>query len=301
VGPMALAGSTRMQASTVLQLAIGLAMLTQYNENQMRDFLSEMQSYITTDASTFLKPFIEKESAEYLAGRFILYCVKDYSITVFTDTTERAPTFSLTPFSHRKAERLLKLSPSKCYICIPEAKTNEEAWQKLLLRPPRLLNWREIDERTCGDYLKEFDFSTGAKEFRKWLTKDTEHSDFEIFRHEETILWRLQDHEAALMLPENTSPLFEHTLLKMLLNIHSTLIMGRLGRYRSNMMTWVYPTNGKLIDRASRYVKTLLHEEGIEVDYAQVVEALFATRKRITGNESIVLATFEELKKSYKP
>ena len=64
------------------------------------------------------------------------------------------------------------------------------------------------------------------------------------------------------------------------------------------MMTWVYPTNGKLIDRASRYVQALLKEEGRHVEYAQVVETLFSMRKKISGNESIVLATYEELKKS---
>ena len=48
-------------------------------------------------------------------------------------------------------------------------------------------------------------------------------------------------------------PLERQTLLKMLLNQHSTLVMGRLGRYESNIMTWVSPNNGKLVDRAARY------------------------------------------------
>ena len=44
----------------------------------------------------------------------------------------------------------------------------------------------------------------------------------------------------------------------MLLNTHSTLVMGRLGKIKSNFMIWVRPTNNKLIDRSIRYVKYLL-------------------------------------------
>ncbi len=297
VGPMSLAGSTRMQASTVLQLAIGFAVLTDLDETQMISALSSLQEYLKENAQYFLQPFVEREASEYQAGRYIMYGVRDYSITVFTDTTERAPTFSLTPFSHRQATRLLALKPSLSYIFIPTAKTSEQGWQQLLMRAPRLLNWPEIDDRTGETYLREFDFSVGAREFRKWLTKDVEHSDFEIFRHKDTLHWRLQNIERALIWPENSFSLFEHTLLKMLLNIHSTLVMGRLGRYKGNMMTWVYPTNGKLIDRASRYVQTLLREEGFDFSYEQAVSALFQMKTRVTGNQSIVLETCQYLKK----
>jgi hypothetical protein len=48
--------------------------------------------------------------------------------------------------------------------------------------------------------------------------------------------------------------LSHHSLLKIVLNNISTLIMGRMGRYESNIMTYVKPTNYKLIDRSTRYV-----------------------------------------------
>lgn len=295
VGPMALAGSTRMQASTVLQLAIGFALLTDKDENEIIHAIDELQSYMRENATYFLTPFIERESEEYKAGRYILYCVRDYPITVFTDTTERAPTFSLTPFSHKNATRLLALKPSLSYLCLPNTKNSSEAWRTMLLREPRALNWPEIDERTGQKYLEDFDFSNHAREFREQLTGGVEHSDFEIFRHKDTILWRLQDIERSLLMSEDSFSLFEHILLKMLLNIHSTLIMGRMGRYKGNMMTWVYPTNGKLIDRASRYIQTLLREDGNDFTYEEVVRALFETKKVISGNQSIVLETCEVL------
>lgn len=51
--------------------------------------------------------------------------------------------------------------------------------------------------------------------------------------------------------------LSHHSLLKIILNNLSTLIMGRMSRYESNIMTYVKPTNYKLIDRATRYVLML--------------------------------------------
>jgi len=145
-------------------------------------------------------------------------------------------------------------------------------------------------------YLKDFDFSPGCKKFREQLTGGIEHSDFEIFRHRDTLLWRFQDIEQSIIWPDRSTLLFEHIVLKMLLNIHSTLVMGRLGRYKRNLMTWVYPTNGKLIDRATRFVCTLLKEDGVNVDYEKVVEKLYEMKTKISGNESIVLATYEALK-----
>jgi len=296
VGPMALTGSTRMQASTVLQLAIGFALLTSLEETEISQQLSLLQTYLRENAELFLLPYIERESFEYQAGRFTMYCVRDYPITVFTDTTERAPTFSLTPFSHPNATRLLKLKPSLCYISLPETKTAAQAWRSLLQREPRPLNWLDIDDRTSAAYLNDFNFSTGAGAVRAALTNGAEHSDFEISRHRDTLSWRFQDIDQAIIWSADYGPLFEHVLLKMLLNIHSTLVMGRLGRYKRNLMTWVYPTNGKLIDRATRFVQTLLREDGVNVPYEKIVETLFEMKKKVSANESIVLATYTALR-----
>jgi N-acetylmuramic acid 6-phosphate etherase len=81
-----------------------------------------------------------------------------------------------------------------------------------------------------------------------------------------------------------------HILLKLLLNAHSTLLMGRLGRYEDNLMTWVRASNGKLIDRAARYV-AILHRRrtGTELPYARAVEAVFAVRDDLGADEPVVL------------
>ncbi len=82
------------------------------------------------------------------------------------------------------------------------------------------------------------------------------------------------------------------------MNIHSTLVMGRLGRYKNNLMTWVSPTNGKLIDRATRYVKQLLASAGRpEQKYEDIVHQLFAELEGIEPGESVVLSTYRSLLK----
>ena len=324
VGPMALAGSTRMQASTVLQLAVGLALLSApipglatSRINDAKGFcevcdrvIVELKKYLSREAIRFLPGFIEREANEYLAGRYVMYGVNAYGITVFTDTTERAPTFSLTPFGHRQAERLLQLKPSLCYIYMADNKTSLEAWQKLLGRAPRPVNWTEVDTRTAPQYLEAFDFTErGARDFRTWRTNSAEHTDFRIGKNKNSLYWDFRDLQRGLVLPHELLPqgknegtgvdsLFAHMLLKTMLNIHSTLVMGRLNRYKRNLMTWVYPTNGKLIDRAARYARTLLQEDGIEISYEDTVHALFEVKKQITGNDSVVLATYEYLKKN---
>lgn len=71
--------------------------------------------------------------------------------------------------------------------------------------------------------------------------------------------------------------LSHHSLLKILLNSLSTIIMGRLDRYYSNIMTYVKPTNYKLIDRAARYVLMLRPHH----TYEEAVRAIYALREKI--------------------
>ena len=58
--------------------------------------------------------------------------------------------------------------------------------------------------------------------------------------------------------------------VKMLLNALSTCTMVRLGRVLGNRMIWVVPSNLKLIDRATRYIRDLSG-----VSYERACHALF--------------------------
>ena len=81
----------------------------------------------------------------------------------------------------------------------------------------------------------------------------------------------------------------------MLLNQHSTLVMGRLGRYERNIMTHVSPANGKLVDRAARYARHLLADRGIDCSYETVVLELFRQRATTAVDESVVMRVVESL------
>ena len=86
------------------------------------------------------------------------------------------------------------------------------------------------------------------------------------------------------------------------MNISSTLVMGRLGRFESNLMLYVKASNNKLIDRAIRFVTLLLNDEGtlspngIPFTYEQICDTLFALRPTLGPEEPIVLRTLEALR-----
>lgn len=96
-----------------------------------------------------------------------------------------------------------------------------------------------------------------------------------------------------VILPEYPSKcrLSHHSLLKIILNNLSTLIMGRMSRYESNIMTYVKPTNYKLIDRSTRYVMMLRPQS----KYEDVVKVIYEIRKKIQPDEPIVLKVIELL------
>jgi N-acetylmuramic acid 6-phosphate etherase len=290
VGPMALAGSTRMQASTVLQLAVGAALL--HPSDPARDLIADFRERVEDADFSFLNNFIERESGIYSVGHHVIYRVRDYGITVLTDTTERAPTFSLVPFDQLKEKRS---QYSLCYVSLEEAEGSADAWVQLLNRTPRSLDWTDVDRRTTSEYLYDFDFSVNALERMRRRIPDKTHHEFRIHRSADGIRFQLED-LAHTVTVDDLPDLFQHLLLKQMLNIHSTLVMGRLGRYKNNLMTWVSPTNGKLVDRATRYVKQLLASAGrTDQRYEDIVRQLFTELDGIEPGDSVVLRTYHSL------
>ena len=288
VGPMALAGSTRMQASTVLMAALGFAV--QHHAHpaeaslEARRFLEQVRAM---DFS-WLAPFTAREATIYQDGGFVLYDPDIFGITVLTDTTERSPTFMLRPFENQlKPEE----RASWCHLYLPECTDGPSAWQSLLKRAPRTLEWEGVQEIAGASALAGYDFSATLLEKRRARTGGAPMHHFRIRRTSTGLAFSLDELHHSMEIPD-ASFLMQNLLLKLVLNTHSTLVMGRLGRYLDNLMTYVKPSNLKLIDRAIRYVRLLMQRRnGTAPDYESVARQLFVEGARLGPEEPIVMKT----------
>ncbi len=293
VGPMAVAGSTRMQSSTVLMAAIGFALRHHENPSASADgarlwALREI-SLMGKKGRNFPALTAKAEADVYAKGEYTLYRTRDFALSVLTDTTERSPTFSLPIFenAHRKGA-----SPAcLCYLHIPKTRTAAEAWRALLKRAPRCLEWDFCKTYSGKRELMGYDISDRAPALRKKrLGKKRQHV-FEIGGKGATLKIRFQGKTHTV--EDTGADVLERNLtLKMLLNTHSTAVMARMGRCHGNVMTYVKPSNYKLIDRAIRYVRHLRAQANAkELSYETVCRALFEARSTLAPDEPIVLKT----------
>jgi N-acetylmuramic acid 6-phosphate etherase len=156
-GPMAISGSTRMQATTiqlcvlltVLEMVVGeLANRSPQPGPDRADaqgvparFLQHLETMQATLGSpalrTQLARLVALEEGVYRAGRQNNYFADRFGMDVLTDTTERSPTYCTPPF--RKFDDPAA-TPSWAFLFLPEAQT-PRAWERLLKRPPRCLDW----------------------------------------------------------------------------------------------------------------------------------------------------------------
>ncbi len=158
-GPMAITGSTRMQATTaellVVDCAFEIALLQFLKESltaseweklrfsilSPKDYhqsfaklLSELSKPDTVEAMALLTGF---EENIYHRHGLITYIADSAILDVLTDTTERSPTFMIPPFRKQGDTR----SPqSWAFIKNPFLPT-KEAWWDMLQREPRGLQW----------------------------------------------------------------------------------------------------------------------------------------------------------------
>jgi N-acetylmuramic acid 6-phosphate etherase len=295
VGPMSLSGSTRLQATTVLQLAAGSALLAHATAPGFPKLdLAAFVSFMKKADYGFLTPFVEAESAAYAKGEYFLYETNYYAITILTDTTERSPTFSLPGFEN---QRETSGPASLSYVTIPRALDTADAWNRLLLRDPIALEWEELKGVAGERRMFGFDFSSYLPSLREKKLNGARQHTFRVERNEGRMEFSLGNIQASIDV-SSLHPLVEHLFLKMLMNAHSTLVMGRIGRFESNVMTWVKPSNNKLIDRSVRYVEFLLKKEGIEqFSYREVTLELFGQMENWGAGESIVMKTAASLRK----
>lgn len=288
VGPMAISGSTRMQASTVLMLSIGVCLL--YDHNHQDDFSNFLVQFIHDLTTTDYKMLSEVTSLEanlYKENKFLNYISdSDIAISILTDTTERSPTFSLKGFENRLDQ---EKSHALSYLFIPDTNNSEEAWIKLLRRRPRPLEWPELNGKIDHSHILGFDISTSGLNER---IKNLSSVEFKITNTEGEVSFSCL-HETVNFRWRNDL-LFHHLMIKMLLNAHSTSVMGILDRFQGNVMTWVRPSNNKLIDRAARYVLQILKQKNKSATYRDVIFKIFEEIENSKNNESVVVRVCEK-------
>jgi N-acetylmuramic acid 6-phosphate etherase len=340
-GPMAITGSTRMQATSI-QLAAMLTVL----EMALREVLaragepvpgpsSEVPAAIGEGLRAVLaqlagEPFrralaglVEAEEAVYRRGARTSYFADALAVDVLTDTTERSPTFCTPAF--RKWDDP-EASESWAFLFTP-AGTTEEAWRRLLRREPQTIEWTQDDLRSLLD--------EEAAERQGAILREIGRRELMRFRIGQdglphrparggdgsTAVLALRDlplvepggvfaralgragaagaavavvtvgrrgslegltRAAASLASEGLAVGLEvpgtaflldplaRVGAKMLLNALSTCTMVRLGRVLGNRMIWVVPSNLKLIDRSTRYIRDLAG-----VSYEDACRALF--------------------------
>lgn len=283
-GPMALTGSTRMQASTVQMAAAGFALLYDWTSlAELRSYVAQWREWQQGQSWVGLIPFIEQE-AKWHSEKMPVTYVSDaeLAISLLTDTTERSPTFSQMAFENVLEET----PPAPIYLSVRDTHSSPAAWSALLGRAPRALEWSEFNGRIGREVLNGFDISENALRRRQGKRVDFHKLPKQVRWSSENLSWSQplwDDH-----------PLAVHLGLKMAANALSTLMMGRRGFYLDNVMTWVRPSNNKLIDRATRYVRLLAERRGVQTNYEDVV-AKVVTEMEVGGGRPAVLAVLKEL------
>ena len=147
-GPMAITGSTRMQATSI-QLCVMLTVLEMVVRDLLgRETASVPEAFLTNLTTLLanlqspallmdLARLVALEEATYRSGHKNNYFANRLGIDVLTDTTERSPTFCTPPF--RKFDDTTATA-SWAFLFVPCAEP-PAAWHHLLQREPRCVEW----------------------------------------------------------------------------------------------------------------------------------------------------------------
>jgi N-acetylmuramic acid 6-phosphate etherase len=166
-GPMAITGSTRMQATTI-QLSVLLTVLEMALRDLMHglepggpgalesksvpmDFLRQLKeihaSLLSPTVLSQLAAAVSLEESVYRSGHKNNYFADRFGIDVLTDTTERSPTYCTPPF--RKFDDKTA-TESWAYLFVPYQET-PQAWERIIKRRPRCVEWSDDVVRALVD------------------------------------------------------------------------------------------------------------------------------------------------------
>ena len=321
-GSMSLAGSTRMQATTSEQLLCSCALeaalcrlLPRFAPETAPDYTAAFEALLSGLESpggrAGLVKAIEFEKGVYEAHGRITYLADKCMLDLFTDNTERSPTFMLPPL---RSSREKNLAQSWAFVKNPLYPT-EACWSEMMRRRPRCLDFTAEDARSLGmpqrfidspPLIKYSDLVTYrignepaperiggfARAAAVTLAVGDASRDFEDAAARLAAAWperlrfRIGPGGAASEIHVDAgiadSPLeiWKHLAVKLAFNCLSTGTMAAMGRVAGNWMSWVSISNKKLIDRGIR----LLSELG-GVGYEDAAQRIFAAEEWIESQD----------------
>jgi len=309
-GPMAITGSTRMQATTaelfIVASALEIALVRFLRQRlspsdadnlglrenppdeyhrRLCELLAQLSSNKTVNMLTTATAY---EEGIYRRHGLVTYFADEFLLDVLTDTTERSPTFMLPPF--RKQDD--NISPRSWAFVKDPLRSTKDAWQELLQREPRGLDWgRDVYEKmNAPENLKARPPRLDNTEIHKFMIgnePDTSRTDAPdsalvvvgVGNDDQLISTALEKFgpqykkTAAIIVGQTDSTgvtdktfcfpctltdspllLWHHLAVKIVLNTLSTVTMVRMDRVIGNAMVWLSPSNKKLIDRGSRLI-----------------------------------------------
>ena len=325
-GSMSVAGSTRMQATSSEQLLGSCAMeaalcrvLPRFAKETAEDYTLAFENLLSglesPEGRDGLAQAIELEKSVYEKGGRITYLADTCMLDLFTDNTERAPTFMIPPL---RSIREKGFSQSWAFVKNPLHST-EECWTEMMRRHPRCLEFTSEDARSLGMPQSFIDHPPLIK-YSDLLTyrigNEPAPERIEGFPRAVAITLTVGDRPEAFVSaadrlaaawPEKVdfhigracrpataalalhidmdiadSPLeiWKHLAVKLAFNCLSTGTMASMGRIAGNWMSWVSMSNKKLIDRCIR----LLVELG-RIDYEEAAQRIFAAEEWIASQD----------------
>ena len=327
-GSMSVAGSTRMQATSSEQFLCSCALeaalcrvLPRFANETAADYTLAFENLLagleSPEGRAGLVKAIEFEKGVYEKHGRITYLADKCMLDLFTDNTERAPTFMIPPL---RSSREKNLAQSWAFVKNPLHPT-EKCWHEMMRRAPRCLEFTSDDARSLGmpqsfidnpPLIKYSDLITYmignepsperidgfARTAAVVLTVGDRPADFMAAADKLAADWpeRVMFHIGRSTLTTTDYPLttihidfpiadspleiWKHLAVKLAFNCLSTGSMAAMGRIAGNWMSWVSMSNKKLIDRCIR----LLVELG-RIGYEEAAQRVFAAQEWIASQD----------------
>lgn len=310
-GSMSVAGSTRMQATSSEQLLGSCALeaalcriLPRFAAETSDDYTLAFENLLrgleAPEGRKTLVGQIEFEKSVYEAHGLVTYIADKCMLDLFTDNTERAPTFMIPPL---RSSREKGFSQSWAFVKNPLHPT-ERCWTEMLRRRPRCLEFTSEDARSLGmpqcfidnpPPIKHSDLVTymignePAPERIEGCPRpaavvvNVPGADPAFAAAAERLAADWPERRCfTLGFPIADSPLeiWKHLAVKLAFNCLSTGTMAAMGRIAGNWMSWVSMSNKKLIDRCIRLLVELGH-----VGYEEASQLIFAAQEWVASQD----------------